>query len=45
MPALNSFALLRSAFVEGSNPAALAFGDNAVGLAALRVRGVAVETR
>ncbi|MFZ6177308.1 DUF6892 domain-containing protein [Nannocystis pusilla] len=45
MPALGSFALLRTAFAEGTNPAVLTFGDNAAVLAALFVRGVAVETR
>lgn len=45
MPALSSFALLRTAFVEGTNPSVLAFEDNALVLAALSVRGIAVETR
>ncbi|WAS90025.1 DUF6892 domain-containing protein [Nannocystis punicea] len=45
MPALTSFALLRTAFAEGTNPSALAFGDNAMVLAALFARGIAVETR
>ncbi|WP_434428374.1 hypothetical protein [Nannocystis pusilla] len=45
VPALASVALLRTAFVEGTNPSVLAFGDNALVLAALFVRGVAVETR
>jgi hypothetical protein len=45
MPALTSFALLRTAYLEGSTPPALAFGDNAAVLDALRARGVAVRTR
>ncbi|PCC73961.1 hypothetical protein SAMN02745121_06119 [Nannocystis exedens] len=45
MPALSSFARLRTAFAEGTNPAALAFGDDALVLAALFVRGIAVATR